>query len=75
MSKKRNATPEPDTTTTAPVYALWSIGRWHDVPLYACLFCPFDTLDGEAAMLEHWREVHAPPPEDTERSYTDGDSS
>lgn len=71
MSKKRNVTPpEPDATiSAAPVYPLWSIGRWHDIPLYACLFCPFDTLNGEPAMLEHWREVHEPPPaDDTERS-------
>jgi hypothetical protein len=72
MSKRQIVVEQPEVTT-GPVAALWSIGKWHDVPLYACLFCPFDTLSGEAAMLEHWRGVHAPPPE-TERSDADGDS-
>ena len=42
-------TPEP----------LWITGRWGDYPQWRCMFCPFDTLDGEAAMLEHWHEIHA----------------
>jgi hypothetical protein len=76
MSKRRSKAQEPDITTTSmtPVYALWAINRWHDKTLYTCLFCPFDTLNGEAAMLEHWREVHAPTPTNTDKEMTDGNS-
>lgn len=55
--------------------ALWTIATWRGLPLYTCLFCPFDTIDGESAMLEHWQQVHAAPAPvvDPERSIGDDD--
>lgn len=39
-------------------------GRWHTFTTYQCLYCPFDTMDEDAAM-EHYQERHvrvgAPP--------------
>ena len=39
----------------------WITAEWGVLPQWRCCLCPFDTLDGEAAMLEHWRECHAHP--------------
>lgn len=41
--------------------ALWLVSKWGDYPQWRCMFCPFDTLNGETAILEHWREMHALP--------------
>ena len=41
----------------------YTIGSWKGIVQYRCTKCPFDTVDGEAAMVEHIRTAHAPPPE------------
>jgi hypothetical protein len=35
---------------------------WHDLPLWQCAQCPFDTLDGEEAFMQHWEKMHGPAP-------------
>lgn len=42
-------------------YPLWTMGRWGDIPQWRCALCPFDTLDGEEAILAHYLAEHAPP--------------
>ena len=37
------------------------LGKWGEFTQWRCRFCPWDTLDGEAAMLEHYESVHKPP--------------
>lgn len=40
---------------------LWETSEWGVLPQWRCVLCPFDTLEGEAAMLEHWLNVHTHP--------------
>jgi hypothetical protein len=40
----------------------YTIGSWKGHKQWRCNLCPFDTLDGERAMLEHIAAKHAPPP-------------
>ena len=37
----------------------WTVDKWGEYTHYSCKYCSFDTLD-EAAMREHYRQVHAP---------------
>lgn len=39
---------------------LWVVGEWNGIPHYRCELCPFDTLAGEDAMIEHQLTAHAP---------------
>ena len=41
----------------------WETGEWSFYPLWRCVLCPFDTLEGEEAMLEHWLSAHEHPAE------------
>lgn len=36
--------------------------QWKGLGRFACRLCPFDTLDGEAAVLDHLRRTHFRPP-------------
>lgn len=38
----------------------WIAGRWNDMPQWKCRACPWDTLAGEEAFMDHWKHVHAP---------------
>jgi hypothetical protein len=38
----------------------FTVGKWGEFTQWKCAYCPFDTLEGEAAMLEHYHRVHAP---------------
>lgn len=71
MSKKKDqaeeATEGPpeevvavEEEATAPAH--WTETVWGTMARWACAYCPFDSLDGEAAMAEHYRAEHAPPP-------------
>jgi hypothetical protein len=40
---------------------LYVVGAWNGLPHYRCELCPFDTLDGEEAMVAHYLAMHAPP--------------
>lgn len=39
---------------------LYVVGEWNGIPHYRCELCPFDTLAGEDAMIEHQLTAHAP---------------
>lgn len=39
----------------------WYTAEWGTLPIWRCVLCPFDTLDGEEAMLEHWNLAHVHP--------------
>lgn len=39
----------------------WEELTWHGLPMLRCKLCPFDTLEGEAVMIEHIEARHAPP--------------
>ena len=39
---------------------LYVVGEWNGFPHYRCELCPFDTLAGEEAMIEHQLTAHAP---------------
>lgn len=39
----------------------WTETLWGTRARWACVLCPFDTLDGEAVMAEHYLAEHAPP--------------
>lgn len=41
----------------------YTVGSWRGFPQHQCKLCPWDTLEGEAKMLEHLASAHAPPPE------------
>jgi len=41
----------------------YTLGKWRGHTQWKCRFCPWDTLVGEAAMLEHWATRHRPQPE------------
>lgn len=40
----------------------YSLGTWRGRMQWKCKQCPWDTLEGEAAMLEHIASAHTPPP-------------
>lgn len=39
----------------------WITAEWGVYAQWRCVLCPFDTLDGEEAMLEHWQNAHVHP--------------
>lgn len=39
----------------------YTVGWWKGFRQWRCKQCPWDTLESEAAMLEHIATVHAPP--------------
>lgn len=40
----------------------YTVGWWKGFRQWRCKLCPWDTLESEAAMLEHIAAVHKPPP-------------
>jgi hypothetical protein len=52
---KRRREPAIAPEPPEPQYIL---GTWAGRPRYQCRYCPFDTLDKQAA-LEHFKEEHA----------------
>jgi hypothetical protein len=40
----------------------YTVDQWGGFTQWQCKLCPWDTLEGEAAMLEHLASAHAPPP-------------
>lgn len=42
--------------------APYTVGSWRGFTQHQCKLCAWDTLEGEAAMLEHLASAHAPPP-------------
>lgn len=40
----------------------YTLGKWGNYDRWQCNFCPWDTLEGEAALMAHYRAHHAPPP-------------
>jgi len=36
----------------------WTEGTWKGNPRWQCALCPWDTLDGEAAMQAHFEAAH-----------------
>ena len=45
----------------------YTVGEWKGMPKWQCNLCPFDTLAGEEAILEHIYKAHMPPPPQPER--------
>lgn len=39
----------------------YAMGEWNGKPQWRCKLCPWDTLEGEAAMLDHMATRHKPP--------------
>lgn len=39
----------------------WVVGQWGAMTQWRCALCPFDTLDGEQAMIEHYVTTHVQP--------------
>jgi len=46
-----------------PENPYFTMGSWNGFPQWKCKQCPWDTLDGEGALMEHYAERHGPPPE------------
>jgi len=42
---------------------LYEVGEWKGMRQWRCRLCPWDTLDGEGAMLAHLAAQHFPPEE------------
>lgn len=69
MARKRAAEPKTEVKTEQtekreePVESPlpWEELTWHGLPMLRCKLCPFDTLEGEATMIEHIEARHAPP--------------
>ncbi len=40
----------------------WTLSTWSGLPQWRCTLCPFDTLDGEDAMIEHIENRHGAIP-------------
>ena len=58
MAKKSKAHKAKETADLALPY---TVGEWKGLPRWQCNLCPFDTLAGEEAILEHIYKVHMPP--------------
>ena len=39
--------------------ARYTVGKWHDLPVYQCTACPFDSLKREEAE-RHYEDRHVP---------------
>ena len=39
---------------------LYTVGAWGELKRYQCCLCPYDTLDGELAILQHIQKRHYP---------------
>jgi hypothetical protein len=52
--------PDPELEA-GPDDNLYTMGSWNGKPQWKCSLCPWDTLEGEAAMLEHLATRHKPP--------------
>ena len=66
MAKKDANIEQPDDVFSAaddPVQpeSRWETAEWSFYTLWRCVLCPFDTLEGEDAMMEHWLNVHTHP--------------
>ncbi len=46
----------------AEIKELYEMGEWKGLPQWRCTLCPFDTLAGEAAIVDHIIRAHFPPP-------------
>jgi hypothetical protein len=56
--------PELESESAAPAVdddAPYTTGEWGGMTQWKCKLCPWDTLKGEAAMLEHIATKHKPP--------------
>lgn len=61
--KKNVPVAEPEVLVDEPAETpLFTTGTWNGLSRWACTQCPWDTLDGEDAMLEHVAEAHTPAP-------------
>lgn len=49
-------------TASAPEELPWREMLWHGLPMLRCRLCPYDTLEGVEAMIEHIEARHAPEP-------------
>jgi hypothetical protein len=53
----------PDPAPAPAPNPHFTLGRWQTFTQWKCAYCPYDTLQGEAVIMEHYQERHAPPPE------------
>ncbi len=51
-----------EVTPSAAEELPWTELRWHGLPMLRCRLCPYDTLEGVEAMIEHIEARHAPEP-------------
>ena len=49
----------------------WTMSTWSGLPQWRCSLCPWDTLEGEDAMIEHIEGNHGgvPPPPPLVQAY------
>lgn len=52
-----------------PADPRFTVGSWAGFPQWRCTQCAFDTLEGEADVLQHWLNYHAPAPVTHEESH------
>lgn len=65
------------TAAAAPVVVAevsdlpWTTSMWSGLPQWRCSLCPWDTLEGEDAMIEHIEGKHGavPPPPPLVQAY------
>lgn len=57
MAKKKQKRQSEADSIALP----YTVGEWKGLPRWQCNLCPFDTLAGEEAILEHIYKVHMPP--------------
>lgn len=57
--KKKDEQVEPDVPAQPELP--FTVGQWATLTQWRCRYCPWDTLDGEAAAWEHYNQVHRPP--------------
>jgi hypothetical protein len=56
------------TEKVAQIKDLFEVGKWKGLQQWRCKLCQWDTLDGEAVMVEHIVSTHFPPPENSSGS-------
>ncbi len=54
-----------EETPSPPEELPWVEMLWHGMPMLRCRLCPYDTLEGVEAMIEHIEARHAPEPPPT----------
>lgn len=60
MAESTDAATEAESAESLGRKQPWVRTTWSGKPLWNCRACPWNTLDGEEAFMDHWTKAHQP---------------